>query len=361
MGLFSWFFRKKQKEEKILSPEQKFFSSRAVDEEKLFKEAVAQPLAVDEDAKEEARRQLQEARVEYEAVTSYLTDIQRIDMVPEEERKSFTEAAEKILLFKGEREKYKNQEIKLSERHRNSMELYEESLPQELKAMQEKEQYQSVIKNDMRHLEGEKGVLLYERDEIVEKQENLKKLAVTAAALVVSLLILLALLDQVFEAAMQLPFLLTVLMGVVSAAYIIYESRQNRKNMVLTEKKLARAIGLLNKVKIKYVNNTSCLEYAYEKLGVESSMELEYVWKQYLLLKEREKQFRSTTEKINQYNQILITELKKIDVRDAEVWTYQPEALLDKREMVEVRHRLNVRRQKLRDRMDYNNKLLGQE
>ncbi|MFW5671995.1 MAG: hypothetical protein ACOCM8_06865, partial [Acetivibrio ethanolgignens] len=74
-----------------------------------------------------------------------------------------------------------------------------------------------------------------------------------------------------------------------------------------------------------------------------------------------EKQFRSTTEKINQYNQILITELKKIDVRDAEVWTYQPEALLDKREMVEVRHRLNVRRQKLRDRMDYNNKLLGQE
>jgi hypothetical protein len=53
-----------------------------------------------------------------------------------------------------------------------------------------------------------------------------------------------------------------------------------------------------------------------------------------------------------------VGELKKYAIFDAEVWTYQPEALLDSKEMVEVRHRLNVRRQKLRDQMDYNNKTI---
>lgn len=358
MSLFSWFHRKGKNAELT---EQRNFSSETAEEDLLSGEMKIPPTEVDEQAKEEARRQIEEAKVEYEAVTSYLTDIQRIDRAAEEERRTFTEAAEKILFLKGEREKYKSQEIKLSERHRNSMEMYEASLPKELKAMQEKEQYQSVIKSDLRHLEGEKGVLLYERDEIVKKQEALKKLAVTAAVLVTGLLLLLLLLAQVFEVSMLFPFLLDIFMGVASAAYIVYESRRNRTNMVLTEKKLSRAIGLLNKVKVKYVNNTSCLEYAYEKLGVESAMELEYIWKQYLLLKEREKQFRSATEKINQYNRILITELKKLGVNDAEVWTYQPEALLDNKEMVEVRHRLNVRRQKLRERMEYNNALLEQE
>ena len=37
-----------------------------------------------------------------------------------------------------------------------------------------------------------------------------------------------------------------------------------------------------------------------------------------------------------------------------ERWISQPEALLDKREMVEMRHELIVRRQALRKQMEYN-------
>lgn len=351
MGLFSWFHKKKKNKEKKESIVGETLES-------LLGESSVETAAAEETGRSEAEANLREAKIEYEAVTSYFTDTQKIDMIPEMEKKQLLEAAEKLLHYKGEREKCKGQEIKLSERHRKSMEQYEDSITAELKNMKENEQYQAMIKNDMRHLEGEKGALLYEREEIVGKQESLKKLAVTTAVLVVALIVLLIVLSAVFEVSMSVPFLLTVIMGVGSAFYMVVESRRNRKSMALTEKKLSKAIGLLNKVKIKYVNNTNCLEYAYEKLGVESSMELEYVWKQYLLLKERERQFRKTTEKINQYNQIIIEELKKYGINDAEVWTYQPEALLDKKEMVEVRHRLNVRRQKLRERMDYNNKII---
>jgi regulator of replication initiation timing len=48
-------------------------------------------------------------------------------------------------------------------------------------------------------------------------------------------------------------------------------------------------------------------------------------------------------------------ELKKFNILDAEIWIYQPSAILDNKEMVEVRHRLNVRRQKLRERIEANN------
>jgi hypothetical protein len=55
------------------------------------------------------------------------------------------------------------------------------------------------------------------------------------------------------------------------------------------------------------------------------------------------------------FNNELIHELKKHGVVDSEIWIYQPTAILDNKEMVEVRHRLNVRRQKLRDRIELSN------
>ena len=39
---------------------------------------------------------------------------------------------------------------------------------------------------------------------------------------------------------------------------------------------------------------------------------------------------------------------------DCEVWLYQANAIIDSREMVEVRHRLILRRQKIRERIEMN-------
>ena len=75
-------------------------------------------------------------------------------------------------------------------------------------------------------------------------------------------------------------------------------------------------------------------------------------------LVEEERRFQKTNDLIDYYNQELVSKLKQKGVVDAAIWMYQPEALLDAKEMVEVRHRLNVRRQKLRQRIDFNN---GQE
>ena len=56
-------------------------------------------------------------------------------------------------------------------------------------------------------------------------------------------------------------------------------------------------------------------------------------------------------------NEDLTELLKKHEVADPEIWLSQTLGLLDKREMVEIRHELNQRRQKLRERIAYNTDL----
>ena len=54
------------------------------------------------------------------------------------------------------------------------------------------------------------------------------------------------------------------------------------------------------------------------------------------------------------YNTKLVRLLKRYRLYDANVWVNQSSALVDKKEMVEVKHNLIVRRQKLRSRIEYN-------
>lgn len=303
-----------------------------------------------------AKKHMEEIKIEYEAVTSYLTDIQRIEQVLEDEREAMEIAARNIGVYTKERERCMDRNIKLSKEQRHIVERHQTELSRDLKSIRENEAYQGVIKNDIRHLEGEKGYLLYEQEEIIKKQNYLKKIAVTMAVLVISLFVLIAVLSYSFDNVMAVPFMLTIVMAACAAAYIFTEANKNRRDMALINRKMAKAIGLLNKVKIKYVNTTSLLEYCYAKYEVNSGDELDYIWKQYLLAREYENKYKFNSERLSEARKLLMGELTRFGLKDPEIWIHQSEAIIDKRELVEVRHRLNVRRQKLRDNLDYNTK-----
>ena len=55
----------------------------------------------------------------------------------------------------------------------------------------------------------------------------------------------------------------------------------------------------------------------------------------------------------------LIHELRRFQIRDPMIWLHQIPALLDRKEMVEIRHGLIIRRQSLRRRMDYNKEVIA--
>lgn len=303
----------------------------------------------------EAEIQVEEAKVEYQAVTSYLTDMQKIDGIPQEEREEVEDAARKIINLTNERDKFqKKRNIKITDAQYKHLEKYEKEIPKELLKMKKNEDYNIIVKNDMRNLEGEKGALRYQKEEIINQQKYLKSLAIITSIIVVAMFILFLVISDVFRKDMTIPYMLTIVMAGISAAYIFYEARKNIYEVKLTDKKMDRAITLLNKVKIKYINTTSLIEYSYSKYMVNNSNELTYLWEQYMKAKDEEKRYKNNTDLLNFYNERLVELLKGFKVSDAEIWIYQAMAIIDNKEMVEVRHRLNVRRQKLRDRIDYN-------
>ena len=118
-----------------------------------------------------------------------------------------------------------------------------------------------------------------------------------------------------------------------------------------------RAINLMNKVKIKYINNTSTLEYLYGKYHIKSLRELEYLYDQYVMMVDEVRKYQKSSGDLREYCDQLSKLLFSYGVKDPDIWTKQSLALIDNREMVEVKHSLNVRRQKLREQMAYNEEL----
>ena len=113
-------------------------------------------------------------------------------------------------------------------------------------------------------------------------------------------------------------------------------------------------ISSQNTVKIRYVNISNLLEYEYRKYKTNSSEELKESYEGFL----EEKRARDFLQRANSESalekQRLIKLMQDIHLRDCSIWTKQCEALINPKEMVEVRHDLNQRRQSLRKRIEYN-------
>ena len=228
----------------------------------------------------EAKKQCEDIKFEYGQVTSYLKDIQLIDRAPKEEQEKLLAAAKQIVELTKERKKSQKQEYKFTEAQRRAMDNYEDVVEDDIKKLTEYEEYQMKIKQDLRQLSGEKNLLLADKQDIIHRQGMLKVLAVLMAC---------------FKVNINVAFVVTVFVTFVFAAIILNEARKNRIDMVITEKKGNRAIFLLNRVKIKYVNNVRTLDYMYHKYQVRNAAELSFVRTQYVRAKrEWERQREST-------------------------------------------------------------------
>ena len=305
-----------------------------------------------------AEKQLMEIKFEYGAVTSYLTDIQKIDQIPLENKDRLMDAARHIMNLTQERNRFQKREVKISDVMYKHFERYEDSIPSEIVKMQKNEEYENLIKEDLRKLESEKAVLDYEREELQSKKSYIRCIAVIASVLIAVLFALFGLFQSKLEADVTIPLLLTVMVGIIAVFLIFIENNRTQDALKFNERKLNKAIGLTNKVKIKYVNNRNTLDYTYQKYRVHAAKEFAYLWEQYVKMKDEMRRYQQNTELLEYYRKILIEELEEFKIDDTEVWLYQPLALVDGKEMVEVRHRLNTRRQKLREQIDYNNTII---
>ncbi len=303
-----------------------------------------------------ADKQIMESRKEYEVVTGYLSDIQKIDAVSKEERKEINESANRILNLNKERSAMQHTPPKITIAQRNAIEQDEDAVQGEIKKLSENEAYQGLVENDLKVLENERDLLDGIINKDISRTEFNRKILTIATVFIGIALIFLIVARIRTKADVTLVFALVVLFGAVSAGYFFFVHRKTIEDMKLNEAKLGRAITLINKTKIKYVNVTNVLDYNYEKYHVTGAQELIFNWKEYNRIVEEERRFRKAEQLIDFYDNDLRTRLKNCGVQDAGIWVYQCEALVDAGEMVEVRHRLNVRRQKLRKAIDFNDR-----
>ena len=301
------------------------------------------------EAIQEAKNQCGDIKYEYAQVTSYLRDIQLIDQAPPEEKTELYAAARRIVELMAERQKYK-----MTDAQKRMMENNEASVPEDCSKLKGYEDYQIKIKNDLRQLGSEKNLLLADKRDIIRRQRALKTIGKVLSLILVAVGTMMLALLYLFQIDIAVPFVATAAFAFVIAAIILNEARKNRIDMVITEKKCNRAVFLSNRVKIKYVNNVRTLDYMYHKYQVRNATELEFVYGQYRKAKKEWAKQRESTVLLNESNQVLLRELQRLGLKDRDIWFAQAKALVDPKEMVEVRHELNVRRQKLREQLDYN-------
>lgn len=353
MGLFK---RRKQQEEG--SSQERLTVGQALRKER-FKQGKAGVEDVTEQLTEycvqyeEATENRLQAEHEYEAVMSYLADIQKIDDLGAEQRSEAEALAGNIIRLNEERMRFQDKEDQsISPARFLQMERYEQEVEASLKTLKEQEQYRELINRDVRNLEGEKGAILYEKEEAEIRIRFFRKLSIALVLMVCAVFIVLMYLMQKFGVVLMIPILVTGTLAMAMAAYIITSVRKLRRELAVAEAKMNRAIQLLNKVKIKLVACVNAIDYVYEKYGVSSHRELEYLWEQYYKVKVKRAEYRKNTELLERYNAALTECLQRLGLKDAEVWVYQPEAIVDAREMVEVRHHVNERRRKVKERVE---------
>lgn len=301
--------------------------------------------------------QLEQLSEEYNMVTAYLKDMEEIEALPQSEMECVQENARKIVTYEGARKEYQEKKNRLTERQFSLMENYEDIMPKPYQDIREAEEYRELIKADMTRLEGEKHAYQYRKQELQKDIANARGMVFICLIASCLCLMMLAILQFGFEMNTQIGYILTLGGGAIALTALYVKYLDFRTQLSRTEKGINKIILLKNTVNIRYVNNTNLLEYYYMKYKVNNGKELLTLWEKYQQEKEERIKDRKNRGELDRHKRELIKVLKRYQLHDPEVWLHQTEALLDKKEMVEIRHNLIERRQKLRVQMEYNKRL----
>lgn len=305
----------------------------------------------------EASYQMEDLRAEYDMVTSYFEDIQMIEELPQNVRKQVTDIAKKIAFLESETSQFVHMDDRISDENFRMIQGMEKDLTTIFGQLKELEDMDMVIRRDMTNLEGEKNAQEYIQESIEQRQHSLKNFIIIFGTISVLVVLTLVVIGIMTKNNLVIPVLLILLIIAGMAAFSVIIYRRLSYEFKMAEKRENRAISLMNKVKIKYVNNTSTLEYLYAKYHVNSLRELEYLHDQYLIMVDEVRKYQQTTGDLREHTDALSKLLYVHGIKDPDIWTKQSLALIDPREMVEVKHSLNVRRQKLREQLAYNEQL----
>lgn len=302
----------------------------------------------------EASKELNLLVGEYALVTSYLTDMEEIEALDEAEREELDLLARRLHSLEEEQERYRGRKNRMKDADYYRMRKQEEEVAAGIERIRKEEQYGVLVKQDLKRLDRERHAYEFRREELETIQINLRGMALIFLTALVLCLGMLLILQLVFEMNTYVGYFMAVLAAAVAITVLCVKYMDADREKRRVENAVNRLIQLQNRVKIRYVNNVNLLDYLYIKYDTDSSEKLERRWQLYQAEKEERKQYAEAEAKLDYFGKQLIDKLSNYRVNDPDRWLHQTGALLDKREMVELRHELILRRQALRKQLDYN-------
>lgn len=309
----------------------------------------------------ETAKELENEKTEYRIVTSYLTDIQIIEKMPDKDAATLRDTAHSIVTLNQSRDDYLATTQKISDSQYAMMQQDEKVLTDAIKRLKTNEMYQAAVKRDMQYLEGEKTEWTYYRQELMDEQKFLRKLSYVLFGIMVMLLAVILVMKVGFEADVTLLFTILACSAAAAGCFILIKMQSNEREIKKSQVNMNHAISLLNKTKVKYVHSTNAVDYVCEKYNVHNSYELTYLWEQYQEAAREKEKFERNSEDLEYFNGQMVRLLHRYKLYDSKVWINQPNALVDKREMVEIKHGLIERRQKIRARIEYNMDVVSEQ
>ncbi len=307
----------------------------------------------------EASKEVDNLQFEYNMVTSYLKDMEEVESLPDKDKARVKELAKKLDSLEKQQSGYKERAKRLSDEKYRQMERMEEEAQEGYDKLREAEDQQDLIRRDLRRLEGEKNAYLFRRSELQRLLADTRTMTVICIVAMIACILLLLVLQYGFQMNAKFGYLAVAAIGAVAITLIFIKHGDAVKELARVENGIGRIIKLHNAAKIRYVNNTRLLEYLYLKYNVSSAGEFGKDWERYQQEKEERLSFQQTEKELDESQKELIRILRKHHVEDPMIWLHQTAALLDKKEMVEMRHNLIIRRQSLRRRMDYNKEVMA--
>lgn len=305
----------------------------------------------------EAAEKMEDCQAEYKAVTSLLVDMEELESLDYAEQQKIKALALRIENLEGERRMVFSEAGKLPEKTIQIFEKYEDEISEGIKKIRENEKYRRLIKMDLHKLDSEKDAVRYRKRELKSIIANSKGISTICFVAILVCIAMLLVLKFAYEMEVSLGLLIAGGLGAVTLTVLYVRYMDAVRELKYTEKTSNKLVVLHNTVKIRYVNNTNLLSYLYMKYDVESADELEENYQIYI----EETSARARDERLKndlEYSyKDLIRTLSRCGVKDPDIWIHQTKALYDKREAVEVRHALISRRQKLREQMEYNQKI----
>ena len=301
-----------------------------------------------------ASAEVETQKVEYATVTERLTDLEEIAQLPAADKDEIKKRAQKILKIEEDESHYRRPVSKITEVQYREMERLADEIPGVLKSMREREDYQMTVRRDMNLLEGEKSALAFQRKEELQRAKNTKGYVIIILVTAILAFAMLIFLQRALRMDVTIGYyVLTGLTAIaVTACGVSFRNAQGEATSA--ERQINRAITLQNSAKIKYVNVTNLLDFAYAKYQVSNSYELSYMWDKYKEEKEARNHSEEVALKLEDARRSLYGLLSHFRLKDPSIWVYQPGALVFDEEMTELRHSLIIQRQRLRKGIDFN-------